>query len=158
VCERGENCASRLVRTRWSRKSRIEYLKFLRCERERKRHSVLLNVCWRAGFGNCDNVTAAGSPGQRDRGRRATARGTDLRERAVGYQPAILATEWRIRHDWHIMLRAPSQKVTLYSSVVEAVGNLIGRTAIAVGDTEEIFHLVNVKVRDPPSFDFPRRA
>ena len=33
-----------------------------------------------------------------------------------------------------------------------------GRTAIAVGDTEEIFHLVNVKVGHAPSFDFPRCA
>jgi hypothetical protein len=84
--------------------------------------------------------------------------GTDLRERAVGYQGAILATEWRIRHDRQIVLRAPSQKVTLNTSVVEAVRNLIGRTAIAVGDTEEIFHLVNVKVGHAPIFDFPRRA
>jgi hypothetical protein len=56
------------------------------------------------------------------------------------------------------VLRSPSQKVTLNTSVVEAVRNLIGRTAIAVGDTEEIFHLVNVKVGHAPGFDFPRRA
>ena len=92
------------------------------------------------------------------RGRRATACGTDLRERAVGYQAAILTTEWRIRHDWQIVLRAPSQKVTLNTSVVEAVRNLVGRTAIAVGDTEESFHLVNVKVGYAPSFDFSCRT
>ena len=91
-------------------------------------------------------------------GRRATVSGTDLRERAVGYQGAILATEWRIRHDRQIVMRAPRSKVTLNTSAVEAVRNLIGRTAIAVGNTEEIFHLVNVKVGDAPSFDFPRRA
>jgi hypothetical protein len=63
--------------------------------------------------------------------------GTDLRERAVAHQEAIFATEWRICHHGQIVLRAPSQKVTLNTSVVEAVRNLIGRTAIAVGDTEE---------------------
>ena len=84
--------------------------------------------------------------------------GTDLRERVVSYQATILATEWGIRHDRQIVLLAPSQKVTLDPSVVEAVRNLIGRTAIAVGDSEEIFHLVNVKVGHTPSFDFPRRA
>src|SRR5580704_14221621 len=85
ACNHEENWPS------WSRKSRIECLKFLRRECERKRHRVLLNVCWRAGFGNCDNVAAADSPGQRDRGRRASMGDTDLRERAVGYQWAILA-------------------------------------------------------------------
>ena len=84
--------------------------------------------------------------------------GTDLRERAVAYQGAILTTQWRIRHHRQIVLRAPGQKVALNISVVETVGNLIGRAAIAVGDTEEIFHLVNVKVGHAPSFDFARPA
>ena len=84
--------------------------------------------------------------------------GTDLRERAVAYQEAILATQWRICHHRQIVLPAPSQKVTLNSSVVETVRNLIGHTAIAVGDTEEILHLVDVKVGHAPSFDFARRA
>ena len=56
------------------------------------------------------------------------------------------------------MLRAPSQKVTLNGSVDETVRDLIGRAAIAVGDTEESFHLVNIKVGHAPGFDFPRRA
>jgi hypothetical protein len=35
---------------------------------------------------------------------------------------------------------------------------LIGRAAMAVWDTEEIFHLANVEVGHAPSSDLPSRA
>jgi hypothetical protein len=84
--------------------------------------------------------------------------GTYLRERVVGYQATILATEWGIRHDRQIVLRTPSQKVTLNTSLVEAARNPIGRTAIAVWDAEESFHLASAEVGDAPRSDFSRRA
>ena len=109
----------------------------------------------RAGFGNCDNVAAADGPSQRDRSRRAAVSGTDLRERVIGYQATILATERRIRHDWQIVLRAPSQKVTLNTSIVETVRNLIGRAPMAVGNTEEIVHVADVELDTPQARIFP---
>ncbi|HEV2978325.1 MAG TPA: hypothetical protein VG425_12155, partial [Casimicrobiaceae bacterium] len=77
---------------------------------------------------------------------------TDLRERAVGYQWAILAAEWRIRHEREIVMRAPRKKVTLNTSAVEAVWNLIGRTATALWNAEESFHLIDIEVGDAPRF------
>ena len=84
--------------------------------------------------------------------------GTYLRERVVSYQATILATERGIRHDRQIVLRTPSQKVTLNGSVDETVRDLIGRAAIAIGDTEESFHLASAEVGDAPRSDFPGRA
>src|SRR5881227_1815579 len=69
----------------------IQSLKVSRREGYRKRHSVFLDVRWRAGFGNCDNVPAANHPGQRNRGGRAIMHSGDLRQRAVTYQEVIVA-------------------------------------------------------------------
>ena len=84
--------------------------------------------------------------------------GADLRQHAVAYHEAIVATEWRVRHHRHVVLLAPWQKVMLNASVVETVRDLIGRAAITVWDTEEIFHLASVEVGYAPSSDFPCRA
>ena len=59
----------------------------------------------RAGFGNCDDFTAADDPSERDRGRRAAVRYADLRKRGVTHQAT--AAERRIGHHWHAALFAP---------------------------------------------------
>src|SRR5205814_6049356 len=72
---------SSLGRAEWSGKRCIQSLKVSRREGYRKRHSVFLDVRWRAGFGNCDNAPAANDPAQRNRGGRATMDSADLRQR-----------------------------------------------------------------------------
>src|ERR1700686_378768 len=115
---------------------------------------------WIAGFGNCDNVPAAHDPGQRSRGCRATMHSADLRQRAVAQQGVGVfeAAERRSRHHRHIVLRAPWQNVTLKVTVTETVTNLIGCASMAVWNTEQLFHLVNVEVGDAPSANLSRRA
>src|SRR5882672_8891676 len=115
---------------------------------------------WRAGFGNCDNVSAANDPGQRSRGCRAIMHSADLRQRAVSQQEVGVfeAAERRSRHHRHIVLLAPWQNVTLKVTVTETVTNLIGCASMAVWNTEQLFHLVNVEVGDAPSANLFRRA
>src|SRR5258708_17883210 len=101
---------------------------------------------WRAGFGNCDDFPAADDPGQRNRGCRTLMRSADLRQRAVTHYEIVVASERRIRHHRHIVLGAPWQKVTLNATGVETVCDLVGRAALAVWNTEQIFHLARVEV------------
>src|SRR5882762_9581621 len=115
-------------------------------------------MLWIAGFGNCDNVPAANDPGQRNRGWRATMHRGDLRQRAVTHQEVIVAAERRIRHHRHIVLLAPWQNLKLNATVIETVRNLIGCASMAVWNTEQSFHLVNVEVGDAPSANLSRRA
>jgi hypothetical protein len=84
--------------------------------------------------------------------------GADPCQRGVAYDKIIVAAERRIRHHRHIVLFAPSQKVTLNAAIVEAVRHLIGRAARAVWDTEKLFHLASVEVGHAPSANLPRRA
>ena len=85
-------------------------------------------------------------------------RSADLRQRAVTYYKIIVAAERRIRHHRHIVLRAPWQNVTLNATVVETVRDLIGRAAMAVWNTEQIFHLAHVEVGYTPSANLSRHA
>src|SRR5262245_61066060 len=110
------------------------------------------------GFGNCDDVAVADYPCQRNRGRRATVCGADLRQRGVAYQIAVTAAERGIRHHRHIVRLAPCQKVALNAAVIETVRNLISCAAIAARYTEEVFHLTSVEVGHSPSADLPARA
>ena len=136
----------------------IQSLKVPRREGYRKRHSVLLNVRWRAGFGNRDNVPAANYPGQRDRGSRATMESADLRQRAIAYHEVMVTAERRVRHDRQVVLLAPRQNIALNATVVETVRDLVGGAATAVWDAEQIFHLANVEIGYAPSANIPRRA
>ena len=142
----------------WSGKRCIQSLKVSRREGYRKRHSVFLDVRWRAGFGNCDNAPAANDPGQRNRGGRAIMHGGDLHQRAVAYHEVMVAAERRVRHHRHIVLLAPRQNRRLNVTVVETVRDLIGCAAMAVWNTEQIFHLAAVEVGYTPSANLSRRA
>src|SRR5260370_12085043 len=117
-------------------------------------------MLWSAGFGNCDNVPAANDKGQRTRGCRAAMHSAELHQRALTQQSAGVfdAAERRSRHHRHIVLRAPWQNVTLKVTVSEAVTNLIGCASMAVWNSEQLFHLVDVEVRDAPSANLSRRA
>src|SRR3974377_884766 len=103
-------------------------------------------MCRRAGFRNRNNVATANGPGECNGGRRAAVCGANLRERVVTYQEVIGAAQRRIRHHRHTVLLAPGQKVTLNAAVNETVRDLIGCAAMAVWDSEKIFHLTNVEV------------
>src|SRR5437899_12966826 len=70
----------------------------------------------------------------------------------------MAAAERRIRHHRHIVLLAPQQNGRLNVTVVETVRDLIGCAAMAVWNTEQIFHLANVEVGYTPSANLSRRA
>src|SRR5277367_1040377 len=46
----------------------IQCLKLLRCQYQRQGDGVFLYMCHGPGFGNCNDVTAADGPGQRNSG------------------------------------------------------------------------------------------
>src|SRR6266853_2293060 len=115
---------------------------------------------WIAGFGNCDNIPAANDKAQRNRRWRATMRSAELHQRALTQQSASVfdAAERRSRHHRHIVLSGPWQNVTLKVTDTETVTNLIGCASMAVWNTEQLFHLLNVEVGDAPSANLSRRA
>src|ERR1035441_7591958 len=108
----------------------------------------------RAGFWNCDNGTAADGPGQRDRGRRATVCCADTCKRGVTQQ--AVAAERSIGHHRHAALLAPWQQIILNSAAVDVVKDLIGRAAVGVWNTEEVFHVSNFEVGYAPGANLPR--
>src|SRR6516162_2096523 len=64
------------------------------------------------GFGDCDDITAAHRPGQRNGCCRATARCANTCKRGVTQQAGAGAAERRISLYWHTMSLAPWQQVT----------------------------------------------
>src|ERR1700752_1977875 len=114
-------------------------------------------MLYRTGFGNCDDMTVADGPGQRNRGCRAIMCSADTRKRRITQQAGAGAAEWRIGHHRHAVLLAPWQQVPLARRVSEVVGALIGRAAIAVWNTEEVFHVTDLEVGHAPGTDLPRR-
>src|ERR1700733_1173792 len=112
----------------------------------------------RAGFGNGDDIAATDDPSQCNRRCRALMCGTDLAQCPVPYYEIMIAAERRIRHHRHIVLRAPGQNVTLNATVVETIGDLVGRAAMTVWNLEQIFHLLRVEVGYTPGANFSCRA
>src|SRR6516162_5522931 len=110
----------------------------------------------RAGFGNSDDVATADDPGQGDRGRRTIVRRADLCKRRVMHEAA--ATERRISHHWHTALLAPGKQIALNAPSVEIVKHLIGRAAMALWNTEEIFHVADLEVGHAPGAYLPARV
>src|SRR5215475_13059630 len=107
------------------------------------------------GFGNCNDVTAADSPGQRNGGCRATVCRANTCKRGITQQAGAGAAERRIGHHRHAVLLTPWKQVMFNAAVVEVVKDLIGRAAIALWDTEQIFHLAHGEVRHAPGTYLP---
>src|SRR5260370_39259310 len=101
-------------------------------------------------FGNCDDVTAADSPGQRNSGCRATACCANTCKRGITQQAGAGATKWRIGHYRHSVLLAPRQQVMFNAAVANVVKNLIGRAAIALWNMEQLFQVADLEVGHAP--------
>src|SRR6516225_7520285 len=112
----------------------------------------------RAGFGNGDDIATADRPGQRDSGRRAIMRSADACECGITQHASAGAAKRRVGHHRHAVLLAPWQQVMLDTAIAEVVRDLIGRAAIAVCNTEEVFHVTDLEVGYAPGADLPRRA
>ena len=79
-------------------------------------------------------------------------------KRGITQQAGAGAAERRIGHHRHAVLLAPWQQVMLNAAVAEVVKDLIGRAAIAVWNTEEVFHVADREVGHAPGANLPRRA
>src|SRR5579862_4730169 len=145
-------CAGRLC------KGGIQSLQILGRERHGKRCGIFLDVLRRARLRNCDDVTSADDPGQRDRGGGAAMRRAKLSQRMVTHHEIMVSAQRGIRHHRHVVLLAPWQELMLDATVVETVRNLIGGAVTTVWNTEQILHLAHVEVGDAPCADFSRRA
>src|SRR5215831_1796 len=99
-------------------------MKFIRCQCKRERYGVLPYMLGRAGFGNCNDLTIADGPGQRDSGCRATMGGADTCKRGVAQQASAGAAERRVGHHRHAVLLAPWQQITLDAAIVEVIKDL----------------------------------
>src|SRR5262245_14129407 len=104
-------------------------------------------MCRRARFGNCDDVTATDNPGQRDSGCRAPVCCADMCKRGVAH---TVASEWSIGHHRHTMPLTPRQQIMLNVPAANVVENLICRAAIAVWNTEKIFHVADFEIGYAP--------
>src|SRR5947207_3072597 len=136
----------------------IQRLDLLRRERQRERYGVLLYMRHRTRFGNCNHVTTADGPGQRNSGCRATMCCADTRKHGIAQHAGAGPAERRISHHRHAVLFAPWQQVMFNAPVDDAVRDLIGRATIALWNSEEIFHLTDCEVGDAPGTNLARRA
>src|SRR3569833_3024223 len=84
--------------------------------------------------------------------------GAYLRQRTVTDYEVMVTAEGRVSHYRDIVVQAPWQNVTLDVSAVETVRDLVGRTAIAIWNFEQVFHLVPVEVGNAPGANLPGRA
>src|SRR5262245_12427953 len=112
----------------------------------------------RTGFGNGNDITAADGPGQSDSGCRASMCCTDTYKRRITQQLGAGAAERRISHHRHAVPLAPREQVTLNAPVSDTVRELISRAAIALWNTEEIFHVSDLEIGDAPRANLSRRA
>src|SRR5262249_14807853 len=85
----------------------IQCLKLLRCQCYCQRDGVLLYMRDRTRFGNCNDVTAADGPGERNSGCRAVVFCANTCKRGITQQPGAGAAERRIGHHRHTVLLAP---------------------------------------------------
>src|SRR5690348_10657620 len=112
----------------------------------------------RTGFGNCNDIAAADRPGERHGGRRAIMCCAETGKYGITRHAGTSAAGRRIGHNRYTVLLAPGQQVALDVAAGRIVEDLIGRAAVAVRNTEEVFHGTDVKVRDAPGTDLPCAA
>src|SRR5262249_5216882 len=110
------------------------------------------------GFGDCNDVTAADGPGQRDSRCRATVCCTNTCKRGITQQAGAETAERRVGHHRHAVLLAPWKQILFNAAVLEVVKDLITRASIALWNMEQIFHLAEREVGHPPSTNLPSRA
>src|SRR5262249_28796449 len=141
----------------------IQCLKLLRCQCQRD--CVLLYMRYGTRFGNCNDVTAADGPGERNSGCRAIVccantckRCANTCKRGITQQIGAGATEWRIGHHRHTVPLAPRQQSTFDAAVPDVVKHLISRAAIALWNMEQVFEVSDLKVGHPPGANLPCRA
>src|SRR5437764_6182120 len=79
-------------------------------------------------------------------------------KRGIAQQAGAGAAERRIGHHRHAVPLAPWQQVMLDIAVREVVKDLISRAAIAAWNTEQVFHVTDLKVGHAPSANLARRA
>src|SRR6516162_1993398 len=107
------------------------------------------------GFGNCNDVTAADGPGQRNSGCRATVCCANTCNREITQQAGGGAAEWRIGHHRHAVLLAPRQQVMFNAAVADVVRDLISRAAIALRNMEQALQVADLEVGHPQARIFP---
>src|SRR5712672_2399125 len=112
----------------------------------------------RARFGNCNDVAIADGPGQRNSGCRATVCCADTYKCGITQEAGTGSAERRISHHRHAVLLAPWQQVALYAAVAEAVRELISRAAIALFNTEQIFHVADLEIGHAPGANLALQA
>src|SRR5215813_10733711 len=110
------------------------------------------------GFRNCNDVTAADGPGQRNSGCRATVCCANTCKRGITQQAGGGAAQWRIGHHRHAVLLAPWQQVMFNDAVADIVRHLICRAAIALWNTEQVFQVADLEVGHAPGANLPCRA
>src|SRR5262249_50611916 len=115
-------------------------------------------MCYRAGFGNCNHVTVADGPGQGNRGCRAAMGCSDTHKRGITQQLCARPAERRIGHYRHAVTLAPWEQVPLNAAVADTVRELICRAEIALRNTEEIFHVLDLEIGNAPCANLSRRA
>jgi hypothetical protein len=135
----------------------IQCLKLLRCQCQCQRDSVLLYVRYGTRFGNCNDVTAADGPGERNSGCRAIVCCANTCKRGITQQIGARATEWRIGHHRHAVPLAPRQQAMFDAAVPDVVKDLISRAA-ALWNMEQIFEVSDLKVGHAPGANLPCRA
>jgi hypothetical protein len=136
----------------------IQCLKLLRCQCQGQSDGVLLYMRYGTRFGNCNGVTAADGPGQRNSGCRATVCCTNTCKHRIAQQAGAGAAEWRIGHHRHAVLLAPRQQVMFNAAVADVVRDLISRAAIALSNTEQVFQVSDLEVGHAPGANLPCRA
>src|SRR6266566_7032906 len=104
----------------------------------------------RTRFRNCNHVTAADGPGQRNSGCRATMCCANACKRRITQQAGAGTAEWRIGHHRHAVLLAPWQQVMFNTAVADVVRDLISGAAIALWNMEEAFQVADLEVRHAP--------
>src|SRR5262249_16086450 len=114
----------------------IQCLKLLRCQCQCQRNGVLLYMRDRTRCGNCNDVTAADGPGQRNSGCRRTVCCANTCNTAIAQQIAPRAPHPRIVHHLISVPLAPRQHSIFDAAVPDAIRDLIGRAAIPLWNTE----------------------
>src|SRR5262245_25891801 len=105
-----------------------------------------------ASTGQYNNASRTSSPvpGQSNSGCRASMRRTDTYKRKITQQLGAGPAKRRISHHRHAVPLAPREQVTLNAPVPDTVRELISRTAIALWNTKEVFHVADLEIGDTP--------